>query len=83
MQTIDLSIYTLGTVAKTRQAFLDKVKSMKCWIVKPYLFLQKTCLKENICHIFIIGDKIFLLKFWLLKPFGSRGLTTPQQVFQL
>ena len=31
----------------------------------------------------IIGDKIFLLKFWLLKPFGSRGLTTLQQVFQL
>ena len=32
---------------------------------------------------FIIEDEIFLLKSWLMKPYGSRGLTTPQQVFQL
>ena len=30
---------------------------------------------------FIIGDEIFPLKSWLMKPYGSRGLTTQQQVF--
>ena len=30
---------------------------------------------------FIIGNEIFPLKLWLMKPYGSRGLTTQQQVF--
>ena len=30
---------------------------------------------------YILGDEIFALKTWLMKPYSRRGLTTEQQVF--